>query len=167
MNLGISKKGRDRVTVQSHMCDPLGATPPAPVPIPARAPKAEGLAHGCRSTFWRSVPEKTLDALSAESPYLSIEEWPAFVRDSAAEAVVEDAELIGFWVSWHRAGGFQFLEAGGRHGATVYRKLRRLRARFGAHPDEYRFSWIALDLERAWNEEIDEVFEPFTPPAGD
>jgi hypothetical protein len=134
---------------------------------PSESPEGRGIAHGRRTMFWRSVPEKTLAALSAESPYISIEEWPAFVRDTAAEAVVEDAELIGFWVSWHRAGGFQALEAGGWHRATIYRKIRRFRARFGAHPDEYRFSWITLDLERAWNEEIDEVLEPFVPPASD
>jgi hypothetical protein len=134
---------------------------------PSESPEGRGIAHGRRTTFWRSVPEKTLAALSAESPYLSIDEWPAFVRDTAAEAVVEDAELIGFWVSWHRAGGFQALEAGGWHRATIYRKIRRFRARFGAHPDEYRFTWITLDLERAWNEEIDEVLEPFSPPASD
>lgn len=134
---------------------------------PSESPEGRGLAHGRRSAFWRSVPGKTLAALSAESPYLSIEEWPAFVRDTAAEAVVEDAELIGFWVSWHRAGGFQALEAGGWHRATIYRKIRRFRARFGAHPDEYRFGWITLDLERAWNQEIDEVLEPFVPPASD
>ncbi len=134
---------------------------------PSESPEGRGIAHGRRTTFWRSVPEKTLAALSAESPYLSTEEWPAFVRDTAAEAVVEDAELIGFWVSWHRAGGFQALEAGGWHRATIYRKIRRFRARFGAHPDEYRFSWITLDLERAWNQEIDEVLDPFVRPASD
>ena len=134
---------------------------------PSESPEGRGIAHGRRTTFWRSVPEKTLAALSAESPYHSIEEWPAFVRDTAAEAVVEDAELIGFWVSWHRAGGFQALEAGGWHRATIYRKIRRFRARFGAHPDEYRFSWITLDLERAWNQEIDEVLDPFAQPASD
>jgi hypothetical protein len=134
---------------------------------PSESPEGRGIAHGRRTMFWRSVPEKTLAALSAEAPYISIEEWPAFVRDTAAEAVVEDAELIGFWVSWHRAGGFQALEAGGWHRATIYRKIRRFRARFGAHPDEYRFSWITLDLERAWNQEIDEVLEPFVPPASD
>lgn len=134
---------------------------------PSESPEGRGIAHGRRTTFWRSVPEKTLAALSAESPYLSTEEWPAFVRDAAAEAVVEDAELIGFWVSWHRAGGFQALEAGGWHRATIYRKIRRFRSRFGAHPDEYRFSWITLDLERAWNQEIDEVLDPFVRPASD
>ena len=60
--------------------------------------------------------------------------------------VIEDAELIGFWVAWHKAGGFGGLEAGGWHRATIYRKIRRFRARFGAHPDEYRFEWIKLDL---------------------
>jgi hypothetical protein len=127
---------------------------------PSESPEGKGIAHARRSSFWRSVPENQLAELLAQSPYSSFEEWPAFVRDQAAAMVVEEAELIGFWVSWHRAGGFEALESGGWHRATIYRKIRRFRSRFGAHPDEYRFSWITLDLERAWNDEVDEVLHP-------
>jgi len=42
-----------------------------------------------------------------------------------------------------------------------------LRARFGAHPDVFRFSWISLDLERAWSEELDELQHPSAEPEGD
>lgn len=41
-------------------------------------------------------------------------------------------------------------EDGGWHWATIFRKVRRFRARYGAHPDEYAFPWIRLDLESAW-----------------
>jgi hypothetical protein len=125
---------------------------------PSESPEGKGIAHARRTSFWRSVPEKELAELLAQSSYSSFEEWPAFVRDQAAATVVEDAELIGFWVSWHR---FEALESAGWHRATIYRKIRRFRSRFGAHPDEYRFDWIALDLERAWREELDDVLHPY------
>jgi hypothetical protein len=79
---------------------------------------------------------------------------PEIVEDLAAEAR-ERSELIGFWVAWHLAGGFHNLELGGWHRATIYRKVHRFRAAFGAHPDEYVFPWIELDLKSAWAEEIE------------
>ena len=50
-------------------------------------------------------------------------------------------------MAWHRAGGFAELEVGGWHRATIFRKVRRFRGAFGAHPDEYT-PWIRLNLER-------------------
>ncbi len=75
---------------------------------------------------------------------------PDFVRDDIAADAMEQSELIGFWVAWHLAGGFTALEEGGWHRATIFRKVRRFRTRYGAHPDEYSFPWITLDLEGAW-----------------
>ena len=81
-----------------------------------------------------------------------------------ARGVIEDAELIGFWVAWHKAGGFAGLEAGGWHRATIYRKVRRFRSRFGTHPDEYRFEWIKLDLRRAWSDDLEDFLQhPLSP----
>lgn len=81
---------------------------------------------------------------------LDKEDYPDFVRDDIAEDAMEQSELIGFWVAWHMAGGFAALEEGGWHRATIFRKVRRFRARYGAHPDDYSFPWIRLDLENAW-----------------
>ncbi len=134
---------------------------------PSDSPEGKGIARYRRSAFWTSVPDDVRAELSVEATYSSPQEFPALARDSLACAVVEDAELIGFWVAWHRAGGFASLESGGWHRATIYRKIRRFRARFGAHPDEHRFRWITLDLERAWNDEIDKVLHPFAQPAAD
>ena len=64
----------------------------------------------------------------------------------------EDAELLGFWVTWHVAGGFDELEKWGWHRATIYRKIKRFRDRYGAHPDEYKFNWIKLNLNRNWSD---------------
>lgn len=63
----------------------------------------------------------------------------------------ETSELVGFWVAWHIAGGFEALEWAGWNRATIFRKVRRFRAVFGAHPDEYSFSFIGLDPHRYWN----------------
>ena len=98
-----------------------------------------------------------------EASITSLEDYPGLIRD-AARTVIEDAELIGFWVAWHKAGGFMGLEAGGWHRATIYRKIRRFRARFGAHPDEHRFDWIKLDLRRAWTDELEDALSlPVSP----
>ncbi len=103
----------------------------------------------------------------ATSSFTSFGKLPGLVRDDMAAAVVEDAELIGFWIAWHRAGGFASLELGGWHRATIYRKIRRFRARFGLHPDEYRFNWINLDLEQAWSDELEESLHPTDDPDRD
>ena len=149
----------DIVTVQSHTCDPLKSEPPDFRSDPSDSPEGRGIACGRRSSFWRAVPQDIRAELNEEPSHGSFEEMPALVRDDVAAAVVEDAELIGFWVAWHQAGGFASLELGGWHRATIYRKIRRFRARFGAHPDEYRFSWITLDLERAWSDELNELLD--------
>ncbi len=81
---------------------------------------------------------------------LEAEQYPDFVRDDIAADAMEQSELIGFWVAWHMAGGFAALEEGGWHRATIFRKVRRFRARYGAHPDEYSFPWIRIDLDGAW-----------------
>ncbi len=49
---------------------------------------------------------------------------------------------------------FDNLERGGWHRATIFRKVRRFRATYGAHPDEFVFPWIQLDPNTAWSEQI-------------
>ena len=134
---------------------------------PSESPEGRGIAERPRASFWRSLPDDVLVGLQRDSAYSSFDELPGFIRDDLSAAVVEDAELIGFWGAWHRAGRFASLELGGWHRATIYRKIRRFRARFGAHPDVFRFSWISLDLERAWNEELKELQHPSAEPEGD
>jgi hypothetical protein len=124
---------------------------------PSESPEGRGIAYGRLAAFWKSLPESVQAEASREATISSIEEYPALIRDQVTSTAVEDAELIGFWVAWHKAGGFGGLESGGWHRATVYRKIRRFRARFGAHPDEYRFEWIKLDLRRAWTEDLEDA----------
>ena len=114
----------------------------------SESPEGRGIAYGRHAAFWKSVPDNVRAEAAEEATITSIGDFPALIRDDAARAVIEDAELIGFWVAWHKAGGFAGLESGGWHRATIYRKVRRFRARFGTHPDEYRFEWIRLDLRK-------------------
>jgi|GEM_PF-904478 len=81
---------------------------------------------------------------------------PDVVR-RAEVTVKEFSELTGFWLSWHMFGGFERLIEGGWNRATVFRKMRRFRAIFGSHPDEYKFPWIHLELEDAWRASLDEM----------
>lgn len=133
----------------------------------SESPEGRGIASGRFAAYWNSVPEEVRAELFQETTVSSIEEFSALIRDDAARAVVEDAELIGFWVAWHKAGGFTGLESGGWHRATIYRKVRRFRARFGAHPDEHRFEWIKLDLRRAWGDELDDLLHQPSGPDPD
>ena len=51
------------------------------------------------------------------------------------------------------------LERGGWHRATIFHKIRRFRATYGAHPDEFVFPWIQLDLDTASSEQISRQLE--------
>jgi hypothetical protein len=66
----------------------------------------------------------------------------------------ETSELVGFWVAWHIASGFEALETAGWNRATIFRKIRRFRAVFGSHPDEYQFPWLSIDTRRYWNRQV-------------
>ena len=98
-------------------------------------------------------------AQAFSSPAQSMEELDPEIRDALASDALERSELIGFWVAWHLAGGFDNLERGGWHRATIFRKIRRFRATYGAHPDEFIFPWIQLDLDTAWSEQISRQLE--------
>jgi len=75
-------------------------------------------------------------------------------RDRWRSEVKDRSDLIGFWVSWHLAGGFHALELGGWNRATLYRKLKQFRVTFGAHPDEFEFEYLKLDVEKAWLDDL-------------
>jgi hypothetical protein len=66
-------------------------------------------------------------------------ELPEDVRNDRVGPVIEESELLGFWLAWWRA---------------IFRKLRRFRTTFGVHPDEYQPEWIQLDLPKVWAERL-------------
>jgi hypothetical protein len=68
-------------------------------------------------------------------------------------------DLLGFWVLWHLAGGFEALVELGWHPTTVWRKIRRFRMLTGEHPDDLRFAGVTIDVDRFWAS----IVEP--PPA--
>jgi hypothetical protein len=117
--------------------------------------EGQGLASARIMAFYDSCDEQDL-----------VEAFPGRNRSgedaSSGEAVpdvaqraMERSENIGFWVVWHQAGGFKALEHAGWHRTTIFRKLRRFRATFGVHPDEWSCDWITLDLERFWQADLD------------
>lgn len=104
---------------------------------------------------------------------------PNEVLEEINDRVLEDSELLGFWLAWHLAGGFSKLQEAGWHRTTIHRKMRRFRARYGEHPDEFSLPWLRLDLPKAWRaalvekmhpepyderEEVEEPDEAFIPP---
>jgi len=123
-----------------------------------RADKSEstegrGLAMGKWRGYHYPLPEDLVAEAFGAPGQLTIDVDPD-IRVDIAEEALEYSELIGFWVAWHLAGGFAALERGGWHRATIFRKVRRFRAAFGSHPDEYVFPWIQLDLEAAWRDQL-------------
>ena len=83
--------------------------------------------------------EEDIVAQAFSSPGQSMEDLDPEIRDGLAADALERSELIGFWVAWHLAGGFDNLERGGWHRATIFRKIHRFRATHSAHPDEFVF----------------------------
>lgn len=132
------------------------------------SPEGAGLARARWREFKRSIPEAAWDAAyGGGSP---IEAFPEELRPQLEQMITDEiraarerSELIGFWVTWHLAGGFENLEDSGWHRATLFRKVKRFRDEFGAHPDEHQFPWLDLDSYRYWMDELRSQLEPFSP----
>lgn len=119
------------------------------------SPEGRGIAWARWAAYHHSLPEDVLQlAYGTASGSSDASELDPGLLDDIAVDVIETSELVGFWIAWHRAGGFANLERGGWHRATIFRKVRRFRARFGAHPDEFRFPWLKLDLKRDWTDDL-------------
>jgi len=96
---------------------------------------------------------------------MSSEDWednppPDEILEEIATRAVESSELLGFFIAWHLAGGFAKLQDAGWHRATIHRKIRRFRDRYGVHPDEFRLPWMKLDLVKAWDQELIDAMHP-------
>lgn len=100
------------------------------------------IAQACWISWWRPLPQNFKEGLGLECRPIgfgrldvpdeipSPEIWKGMATDAG-----ERSGLIGFWVAWHNAGGFHGLELFGWDRATIYRKPKRFRTVFGAHPD--------------------------------
>lgn len=135
-----------------------------------------GNARARWKTFHDSVPDDvwegifvaeehsgTAGAHVVEIPEDDIEMPPELVHELATD-VLEEADLLGFYLAWHLAGGFANLQRAGWHRATIHRKIRRFRARFGQHPDEIFFSWMRLDLDKVWRQRLIDRMHPVEEP---
>lgn len=67
------------------------------------------------------------------------------IRSVSANTV---SDLVGFWVLWHAYGGFEGLQGLGMSRSSVFRKVALFRRVFKAHPDEYEFPGITIDLPK-------------------
>jgi len=124
-----------------------------------------GIARGRWRDFHDAVPDELYEEIyEARGSDTNLEEAPFDVLIDIAEDAIEHSELLGFWLAWHLAGGFSNLERGGWHRATIHRKIRRFRARFGRHPDEFRLPWLRIDLKKAWQDQLDEARRPVVEP---
>ena len=66
-----------------------------------------------------------------------------------AEKVSREVVLAraGFWLVWQLEGGFEGMRRLGMSEASIYRKVKAFRETFGAHPDEYVFPGVTVDVE--------------------
>lgn len=128
--------------------------------------EGRGIARARWLSWCASLPDDFREAMDLDTGIDRVEraydEPPPTFGADWAKNIREQSELIGFWIAWHQAGGFQALELSGWNRATVYRKLKQFRTAFGAHPDEYDFDWIELDLSRSWFAELGVELAPST-----
>ncbi len=117
--------------------------------------EGKAIARGRFLVFWDAVDSAELEEASTAPTLLNASWVPEEVRTHVSRQAVEESELIGFWVAWHRSGGFQELERSGWHRATIFRKIRRFRAAYGVHPDEWQPNWIKLDTAKVWRSQLD------------
>ena len=115
--------------------------------------EGKGVARSRWFVFLASLPSDVLNATGwthrGVSDFLN-RNATAVERRKISEDAKERADLIGFWVMWHTAGGFEELENEGWHRATIFRKIKRFRDRYGVHPDEFEFDWLKVDFDKAW-----------------
>jgi hypothetical protein len=116
--------------------------------------EGKAIARGRFLVFWDTVDPELLEEASTSSTLPDASWVPEEARTHVSRLAVEESELIGFWVAWHRSGGFQELEHSGWHRATIFRKIRRFRAAYGVHPDEWQPDWIKLDTTKVWRSQL-------------
>lgn len=127
--------------------------------------EGRGIARGRFESWWWGLPEDFRHAFGGydgKPAHRAADTVPSAGWTELATSLREESELVGFWLAWHCAGGFEALERAGWNRATIYRKSRRFRAVFGAHPDEHTFSWLTVNFDRVWMEELGFTFDEST-----
>jgi hypothetical protein len=114
------------------------------------SPEGSGAAKAAWEHFHLDLARDLTEEAYAVGAVRHAGDPPPEALDEIRATVIEESELLGFWLAWWRAGGFAGLEGAGWNRATIFRKLRRYRTRFGTHPDDHHPSWITLDLHTVW-----------------
>lgn len=120
------------------------------------SPEGAGIARNRRIAWIRSVPSDAVAEANQPLPWETAAFPDSPLGPPLLKWVIDESELVGFWIAWHGAGGFEGLEAAGWHRATIFRKIRTFRSYFGEHPDTHRFPWLDLDLERFWTADLED-----------
>jgi hypothetical protein len=123
---------------------------------PSPSPEGHGQARDAWEHYHLTLASHEVGEAYGIAPATSAADLDPVARDDLLSALVEESELLGFWLAWRRAGGFAHLEYAGWNRATIFRRIRRFRTTFGVHPDDYRPDWITLDLHKVWGQRIDQ-----------
>lgn len=122
---------------------------------PSGSPEGSSRARRRRQKFLDDLPLDVIeDAYRTDKSPTPVGQLDPDVRDEIARIVRDESELLGFWLAWHRSGGFSALENAGWHRATIFRKVRAFRDHFDTHPDDYQPDWIKLNLTKVWTADI-------------
>lgn len=55
-------------------------------------------------------------------------------------------DVLGFWLVWQLEGGFEGMQRMGMSRSAIYRRLALFRKATGAHPDDYTFPGVHIDV---------------------
>lgn len=102
-----------------------------------RMPSAEGQGRARRA--WQAY-SKAVERYA--TPIFGPLVEPVAEKLAGAAAV----DLAGFWLVWHLEGGFEGLQRIGMSRASIYRRIALFRRIFNAHPDEYEFPGVTVDV---------------------
>lgn len=72
--------------------------------------------------------------------------WDGIETGARRAALQVVMDRVGFWLVWRLEGGFDGLRRLGYSDATIYRKIKGFRESFGAHPDDYSFPGVSVDV---------------------
>ena len=108
-----------------------------------RMPTPEG--HGIARSNWRKAWDAYVRGVNRTVT-------PVFepVLDPAARKIAGKltSDAVGFWLMWHLEGGFEGLQRVGMSRSGIYRRIGNFRRIFKAHPDEFEFPGVSIDLEK-------------------
>jgi hypothetical protein len=101
---------------------------------PSPSPEGHGHARDAWEHYHLTLASHEVGEAYGLVPTTSPADLDPLARDDLFAALVEESELLGFWLAWHRAGGFAHLEYAGWNRATIFRRIRRFPPRLASTP---------------------------------